>query len=47
MNDFIEVMIKGHDKTEHRWVSGKFRDKCWVCDFNDNRIETCYILLRS
>ena len=26
MNDFIEAMIKGHDKTEYRWISGKCRD---------------------
>lgn len=40
MNDFIEAMIKGHDKTEYRWISGKCRNKCFVCDSNNNRIET-------
>ncbi|MFC1593521.1 hypothetical protein ACFL3O_01145 [Candidatus Neomarinimicrobiota bacterium] len=23
MNDFIEAMIKGHDKSEYLWVGGK------------------------
>jgi hypothetical protein len=32
MNDFIEAMIQGHDKTENSWVSGKCKDKCFVCD---------------
>lgn len=40
MNDFIEAMIRGHDKTEYRWISGKCREKCFVCDFLNNRIET-------
>lgn len=26
MNDFMEAMIKGHDNTEYRWISGKCRD---------------------
>ena len=30
-------MIKGHDKTEYRWVSGKCKDKCWVCESNNNK----------
>ena len=25
MNNFKEAMIKGHDKTEYRWISGKYR----------------------
>ena len=40
MNDFIEAMIKGNDKTEYRWVSGKCKDKCWVCDSNNNSVQT-------
>jgi len=39
MNDFIEAMIKGHDNTEYRWLSCKCKDKCWVCDSNNNRIK--------
>lgn len=39
MNDFIEAMIKGHDRTEYRWISGKCSDKCWVCDSNNNSIK--------
>ena len=45
MDNFIEAMIKGHDKTEHRWVSGACRDKCWVCDSNNNRIKTMQVWL--
>jgi hypothetical protein len=33
MNDFIEAMIKGHDKTEYRWISGKCAETCSHCDF--------------
>ena len=40
MNDFIEAMIKGHDKTEYRWVSGKCKDKCSKCDFLNNQVKT-------
>ena len=32
MNDFIEAMIKGHDNTEYRWVSGKCRGLEYVID---------------
>ena len=27
IDNFIEAMIKGHDKTEYRWVSGKYTNK--------------------
>ena len=40
MNDFIEAMIKGHDKTEYGWVSGKCAEKCTECDFLNNQIKT-------
>ncbi len=40
MDNFIEAMIQGHDKTEFRWISGNCRSKCFVCDSNENRIET-------
>lgn len=40
MNNFIESMIQGQDKTEYRWISGDCMDKCFVCDSNKNRIET-------
>jgi len=40
MNDFIEAMIKGHDKTEYRWFSGKCRDICSHCDFLNGSVET-------
>lgn len=43
VDDFIEAMIRGHDKTEYRWISGKCRDKCWVCDSNDNSIKPMYV----
>lgn len=33
-------MIRGHDKTEYKWISGKCSDKCLVCDSNHNRIKT-------
>lgn len=39
MNDFIEAMIKGHDKTEYRWVSGKCADTCSHCDFLNNTMQ--------
>ncbi len=38
MNDFIEAMIKGHDKTEYRWISGNCSDMCFICDSNNDRI---------
>ena len=38
--NFIEAMIKGHNRTEYRWISGKCRNKCVVCDSNNNSIET-------
>ena len=31
MNDFIEAMIKGHDKTEYKWISGKCAEFCSEC----------------
>ncbi len=34
MNDFIESIIQGHDKTDYRWVSGECSDNCFVCDSN-------------
>lgn len=39
MNDFIEAMIKGHDKTEYRWISGKCAETCSHCDFLNNSIK--------
>ena len=45
MNDFIEAMIKGHDKTEYRWVSGKCREKCFVCDSNNNSVKPMQVWL--
>lgn len=33
-------MIKGHDKTEYRWVSGKSAEFCSECYFlNNNSIK--------
>lgn len=43
MNDFIEAMIRGHDKTKYRWVSGKCREICTECDFNNNSIKPMYV----
>ena len=40
MIDFIEAMIREYDKTEYTWISGKCKDKCYVCGSNNNRIET-------
>ena len=40
MNDLIEAMIKGRDKIEYRWVSGKCWNFCSHCDFLNNRIKT-------
>ena len=31
-------MIKGHDKTEYRWVSGKCTETCSHCDFKTSRL---------
>lgn len=45
MNDFIEAMIKGHDKTEYRWVSGKCGDTCSSCDFLNNSVKPMYVWL--
>lgn len=45
MNDFIEAMIKGHDKTEYRWVSGKCADTCSSCDFLNNSVKPMYVWL--
>lgn len=42
MNDFIEAMIKGHDKTEYRWVSGKCAETCSHCDFKNNSVKPMY-----
>ena len=42
MNDFIEAMIKGHDKTEYRWISGKCAKTCSHCDFKNNSIKPMY-----
>jgi len=39
MNDFIEAMIKGHDKTEYRWISSKCAEFCNECDFNNNSVQ--------
>ena len=39
MNDFIEAMIKGHDKTECWWLSGKCAETCSECDFLNNSIK--------
>ncbi|MFC1785834.1 hypothetical protein ACFLZA_00520 [Candidatus Neomarinimicrobiota bacterium] len=39
MNDFIEAMIKGHDKTKYRWISDKCRENCFVCDSSNNSIK--------
>lgn len=38
--DFLEAMIKGHDKTEYRWVSGKCAEFCSECSFNNNSIKS-------
>lgn len=45
MNDFIEAMIKGHDKTEYRWVSGKCAETCSHCDFLNNSVKPMYVWL--
>ena len=45
MNEFIEAMIKGHDMTEYRWVSGKCSEKCWVCDSNNNSVKPMQVWL--
>ena len=45
MDDFIEAMIKGHDKTEYRWVSGKCAEFCSHCDFLNNSIKPMYVWL--
>ena len=42
MHDFIEAMIKGHDKTEYRWISGKCAEICSHCDFLNNSIKPMY-----
>jgi len=34
MDNFIETMIKGHDYTPHRWVSGKCAETCIECKSN-------------
>ena len=45
MNYIIEAMIKGHDKTEYRWVSGKCKNKCFVCDSNNNSVKPMQVWL--
>ncbi len=41
MNDFIEAMIQGYDKTtKYRWINGKCRGKCFVCNPNNNSFKT-------
>lgn len=45
MNDFIEAMIKGHDKTEYRWVAGKCAKTCSHCGFLNNSIKPMYVWL--
>ena len=37
MNDFIEAMIKGHDKTEYSWVSGDCAESCTSCSLNNDQ----------
>ena len=45
MNDLIEAMIKGHDNTEYRWISGKCAETCSHCDFLNNSIKPMYTWL--
>ena len=40
MNDFIEAMIRGHDYTKYRWISGKYANECPICGLNNNQIKT-------
>jgi hypothetical protein len=42
MNNFIEAMIKGHDKTDYRWISGKCAETCSHCDSLNNSIKPMY-----
>jgi len=34
MDNFIEAMIKGHDSTPYKWVSGKCAEICSECETN-------------
>lgn len=38
-------MIRGHDKTEYRWVSGKCADTCSSCDFLNNSVKPMCVWL--
>ena len=45
MNNFIEAMIKGHDKTEYKWISGKCAETCSQFDFLNNSIKPMEVWL--
>jgi len=34
MDDYIDTMIKGHDNTPYRWVSGNCAETCSECETN-------------
>jgi len=45
MNDFIEAIIKGHDNTNYRWVSGKCAEICSHCNCLNNSIKPMQVWL--